>query len=340
MNTTGTTLHDQGPTPGQQKLSVLDWRAFAFLATLIVVMYAMIFAVALITLSLLEIRQVNMVIYNDLIANLEQRDRDGNEKWGLSYILAQVSEQRAKYSKTMARADRCIDLDGIILDNTHNTQDIISVTDKQNGDPTPNQQPFSCDNIRNTIKNNKNGLLITEDNARFKLAHNDEWYSQYIAGITKKMPQIIPALRFLDSQQSWISSWARSSVELMEMILLVSMGMLGGIINATRWLVDRSASRPSLLEYFYRPAVGGAIALGAFVVFRATQLIIGGQVQNGVVTVTASIYLLAGLGLVSGFCADKVLRQIEKAAAGLVHAETSSSGKVTDPSDHPTVPVH
>ena len=52
-----------------------------------------------------------MVIYNDLIANLEQRDRDGDEKWGLPYVLAQVSEQRAKYSKMMARADRCIDLD-------------------------------------------------------------------------------------------------------------------------------------------------------------------------------------------------------------------------------------
>jgi len=340
MNTTDTTLYDQGQTPGQQKVSVLDWRAVAPWAILIFVIYAIIFAVALLTLSLVQIRQVNTSIYNDLIANLEQRDRDGDEERGLPYVLTQVSEQRAKYSKMMARAARCIDLDGIILDNEHDNQDRISVADKQNGDKKPKQQPFSCNNIQNTIKNHKNGLLITEDNARFKLAHNDEWYSQYIAGITQQMPQIIPALRFLDSKQSWISSWARSSVELMEMVLLVSMGMLGGIINATRWLVDRSVSRSSLFAYFYKPAVGGAIALGAFVVFRATQLIIGGQVQNGAVTVTASIYLLAGLGLVSGFCADKVLRQIEKAADGLVHSATSSSAKVPDPIDHATVPVH
>src|SRR3979411_2948730 len=96
--------------------------------------------------------------------------------------------------------------------------------------------------------------------------------------------------------------------------LTIPMGMLGGIINATRWLVDRASDRPSLLAYFYKPAVGGAIALGAFVVFRATQLIVGGQVQDGAVAVTASVYLLAGLGLVSGFCADKALRQLEKAA--------------------------
>ncbi len=302
MNTTDTTLYNQEETPGQQKVSILDWRAVALWAILIVSIYAIIFAVALLTLSLVQIRQVNTSIYNDLIANLEQRDRDRDEERGLPYVLTQVSEQRAKYSKMMARAARCIDLDGIILDNEHDSQD--------------------------------------EDNARFKLAHNDEWYSQYIAGITQQMPQIIPALRFLDSKQGWISSWARSSVELMEMILLVSMGMLGGIINATRWLVDRSVSRSSLFAYFYKPAVGGAIALGAFVVFRATQLIIGGQVQNGAITVTASIYLLAGLGLVSGFCADKVLRQIEKAADGLIHSATSSSAKVPHANDHATVPVH
>jgi len=178
MNTTDTTLYDQEQTSGQQKVSILDWRAVAPWAILIVLIYAIIFAVALLTLSLVQIRQVNTSIYNDLIANLEQRDRDRDEERGLPYVLTQVSEQRAKYSKMMARAARCIDLDGIILDNEHDSQDGISVAGKQNGDLKSKQQPFSCNNIQNTIKNHKNGLLITEDNARFKHAHNDEWYSQ------------------------------------------------------------------------------------------------------------------------------------------------------------------
>jgi hypothetical protein len=49
---------------------------------------------------------------------------------------------------------------------------------------------------------------------------------------------------------------------------------------------------------------------------------------------------LAGLGLVSGFCADKALRQIEKAADGLFHSETPTSAKVPDPRDRPIVPAH
>src|SRR5258708_35725121 len=104
----------------------------------------------------------------------------------------------------------------------------------------------------------------------------------------------------------------------MEMVLLVSMGMLGGIISATRWLVDRSAPRSSLSEYFYKPVVGGVIALGTFVVYRAGQLIIGGQMQDGSTAVSASIYLLAGFGLGSGILLDKDLRRMEKAVPWLL----------------------
>jgi hypothetical protein len=96
-------------------------------------------------------------------------------------------------------------------------------------------------------------LQITEDGELFKLANVHAYYLQYVDGIMQKMPQIISALRFLDSGLSWVNAWARSPFELMEMFLLVSMGMLGGIINVTRWLVDRSSPNPALLEYFYKP---------------------------------------------------------------------------------------
>ena len=339
MNTTDTTLYDQEQTPGQQKASILDWRAVAPWAILIVSIYAIIFAVALLTLSLVQIRQVNTSIYNDLIANLEQRDRDRDEKTGLLHALTLVREQRGKYDDAIARSVDCFSVTGAILDDDQNNQNNQN-KGATKGVSDPLSQPIPCHKIQNTLRNHANELMVIEDFEMFKLANVDEYYLRYVDGITQKMPQIIPALRFLDSGQPWVDTWARSSFELMEMFLLVSMGMLGGIINATRWLVDRSWRGPSLPTYFYKPAVGGAIALGAFVVFRASQLIVGGPVQDGAVSVTASIYLLAALGLVSGFCADKALRQIEKVADRLFHSENPSGSKVPDPIDHQTVPVH
>jgi hypothetical protein len=337
MSTTDTTTHDQTGTPDQQKFSVLDRGAVAFGAILIPVMYTIILAAGLITLGLVEIRQVNMVNFNALIANLEQRDRVNAE---LPDVLARVRKQHKRYDDMIARSADCFSVPGTILDYEPNNRDeTLSVAANQKGDLEPRRKSISCDDIQNRIRDHANYLLTMEDRKRFELANSNAYYLSYVDGITQKMPQIIPALRFLDSGQAWIDFWARSSFEIMEMFLLVSMGMLGGIINATRWLVDRASDRPSLLAYFYKPAVGGAIALGAFVVFRATQLIVGGQVQDGAVAVTASVYLLAGLGLVSGFCADKALGQLEKAADGLFHSETQSGAKVPDPIDHPTVPA-
>lgn len=114
----------------------------------------------------------------------------------------------------------------------------------------------------------------------------------------------------------------------MEMLLLVSMGMLGGIVNVTRWLIDSNVRRASLFAYFYKPAAGGAIALGAFVVFKASQLIMVGPAQEAASTVTASVFLLAALGLVSGFCADKALQQIGKAADTVFHSQMPSGQKM------------
>jgi hypothetical protein len=332
MATTDTTAL----TPGSHRFSAFHWVAFFCGVVPIVVLYATIVLIDLITLSLVEVRQVNMANFNALIATLEQRDRDRDEKTGLPYALARVRLQREKYDDAIAHPTNCFSVTGAILDDAQNT---VAAAERNNGASKPRPQPMPCEQIRNTLRNHANELMVIEDAAMFKLANVDEYYLRYVDGITQKMPQIIPALRFLDSGQPWIDSWARSSFELMEMFLVVSMGMLGGIINTTRWLVDRSQRSPSLRTYFYKPAVGGAIALGAFVVFRAVQLVVGGPIQDGAVPVTASIYLLAGLGLVSGFCADKALRQMEKAADRLFHLETLSGSKTHDAIDHHTVPV-
>ena len=99
----------------------------------------------------------------------------------------------------------------------------------------------------------------------------------------------------------------------MEMLLLVCMGMLGGVISVTRSFIEKSLANPSISDLIYKPAIGGAVALGIYVLFRATQLFIAGQSQTGGVAST-SIFLVAGLGLASGVCASDAIGQIEALA--------------------------
>ena len=123
MNTTDTTTHDQTGTPDQEKFSALDRGAVAFGAILIPVMYAIILAAGLITLGLVEIRQVNMVNFNALIANLEQRDRAKAE---IPVVLARVRKQHKRYDDMIARSVDCFSVAGTILGYEHNNREAVT----------------------------------------------------------------------------------------------------------------------------------------------------------------------------------------------------------------------
>lgn len=158
---------------------------------------------------------------------------------------------------------------------------------------------------------------VTQDELLTKIGTLDQFYLQYKDGITQQAPQIIPALRFLDSSLDWVTALARSPFEIMEMLLLVCMGMLGGVISVTRSFIEKSLTNPSISDLIYKPAIGGAVALGIYVLFRASQLFIAGQSQTGGVAST-SIFLVAGLGLASGVCASDAIGQIEALAGRLL----------------------
>ena len=60
---------------------------------------------------------------------------------------------------------------------------------------------------------------------------------------------------------------ARLPLELLEMLLLVCMGALGGVIAVTRCFVDTSSPNPRARDLCYRPVAGAVIALGIYVIF-------------------------------------------------------------------------
>ena len=98
-----------------------------------------------------------------------------------------------------------------------------------------------------------------------------------------------------------------------------------------RCLFDPSLKTPTIAEFFYRPAAGAAISIGVYVLFRAAQIFLGVQSQGGAATASTSIFLLAGLGLASGFCATEALGQIDFVAISLLR---TSRGAISDPADN------
>jgi len=285
--------------------------------------YLTIFVISLLTVGFLEIRQANMTDFNALIAVLEQRDRYADDH--LQKALATLNAERDGYR---ARIDSlvCFDIDDttVLTGNTHTAELANSEATSTN--------PKTCAEIKSALQRHANELSLAEDETRFKSANLALYYDQYKDGITRKAPQIIPALRLLDSDSKWLTLWARSPFELIEMFLLVCMGLLGGVISVMRCFVDPNLKTPTIAEFFYKPAAGAAISLGVYVLFRAAQIFLGVQSEIGTGTVSTSIFLLAGLGLASGFCASDALAQIEALAARLLRGSErdAKGGELTN----------
>lgn len=273
--------------------------------------YSTIFVVSLLTVGFLEIRQANMNDFNALIAVLEQRDRYADHH--LAQTIDDVSAELAAYRSFIA-SPVCFDIAGT-------TAAAASGGSRRSGGGVDGAgaEPKTCAELIQAMEQHANQLSSTEDEIRFRAANLPLYYDQYQDGITRKTPQIIPALWLLDSKYRLLTLWARSPFELIEMFLLVCMGLLGGVISVMRYLVDPSLKNPAIGEFFYKPAAGAAISLGVYVLFRAAQIFLGMQTQDNA-AVSTSIFLLAGLGLASGYCASEALAQIESVARQLLRS--------------------
>ena len=318
-------IFDRIPSMGMSRLiPALNFIKYAFVFT----GYLVIFIISFMTVGFLEIRQANMEDFNALIAVLEQRD---------------------------GYADRHVDNDLVQLRTEIGSYGLMLDTFACPEGTSPNPQAASnanlktCAEAKEAARQHYIELALAEDAARFRLANLPFYYDQYRDGITQKTPQIIPALRLLDSESRRLKLWARSPFELIEMFLLVFMGMLGGAISVMRCLFDPSLKTPTIAEFFYRPAAGAAISLGVYVLFRAAQIFLGVQSQGSAATVSTSVFLLAGLGLASGFSAKEALGQIDFAATRLlrtagrganIDTADSSRGSAAEPgADHNSGPT-
>jgi hypothetical protein len=270
---------------------IVDRSASWFVHIVILILYLLLFLVTLVLIGFIEIRQANMTAFNSLIAALEQRD--ANRDTPFHDLLAKVRGDKADYRAL-----------------------IDSLTCPGDGDGINPEVSKTCNNVRNDLEDHLLALSVTEDKILSYIGNGEEYYLQYKDGVTQQAPQIIPVLHLLDSGIKWLNVLARSPFEIMEMFLLVCMGALGGVIGVAREFVEKD--NPSIRDLTYKPAMGAVVALGIYVLFRASQLFISGQAQSETAGASTSIFLLAGLGLASGVCASDAIGQIEAWARRLL----------------------
>ncbi len=284
--------------------------------SLVFAAYAAIFIVSIATLGLIEIRQANLSNSNALIAMLEQQEHyfTGDH---FDHVIDGLAKNIGQY-KILA-ALPCSDQPDAVSPGQTRPTVALGNTDP----PAQNAALRSCAEIKAKANQHVLGLISLQDNLIFERAKLPKYYDEYTDGLRDKTPQLVPLLRYMNSSTPVVTEWARLPFELLEMLLLVCMGALGGVIGVTRCFVDTSTPNPTARDLCYRPVAGAVIALGIYVLFRATQLFFGGGNQDNATTASTSVFLLAALGLASGFCAREAVAQVEFAAMRILRRAES-----------------
>jgi hypothetical protein len=274
-----------------------------------IVLYTLIFFLAIAHLALIEIRQANMKAFDSLIAILEQKenylgDVDSKAQGYLQGEFIYIQDKISQYDQLDPRPF-CTD-GGATLPNKE--ADSSAAPPAAWGD-------MKTDAASRTFANQQlcelRSLLAS---VAFKEAALPRWYDKYIDGLRADAPQLIPLLRIVESRVKPLMLWTRLPLVLLEMLLLVWMGALGGVIAATRCFVD-GAANPKARDLAFRPAAGAVVALGIYVLYRAVQLFFGGgSGRENAAAVSTSVFLLAGLGLAAGFAAREAVDVIQATA--------------------------
>jgi len=189
---------DPAITATESKLPTAAGRVASFFGySVVAVAYAAIFAATLLTLGLILVRQANVVNFNYLIATLDERDRVVKH---MPVALKRLQDNQQVYNEKLNGITTCEP--GSMI----HPQDTNSAVDSQLAAAAPS---LTCEDLQQ-IRSKAAELKKSELGMIFTQANLESWYQSNTDGIRKQMPQIIPALRFLDSNYTWVDVWARS----------------------------------------------------------------------------------------------------------------------------------
>lgn len=138
------------------------------------------------------------------------------------------------------------------------------------------------------------------------------------SSLGSKAGDFLNALTYLNGKEDWpfIPAFSEMPTDMLTIILVMSMGALGGTISLTRsYLTQKKTSDDDKIGgayYAFRPFLGAITALSVFILAKAGVLIISTPAQ-GAEGATLSPYFISFIGIISGMLADSALDTIQRA---------------------------
>jgi hypothetical protein len=122
----------------------------------------------------------------------------------------------------------------------------------------------------------------------------------------------------------YLQSWGFTALILMPNYMLtpllaVSMGALGSVLYMTRSFLASKGPK-GLSWYKLRPLLGGALALGIFILLKGGQMILGGHSRGASIPEDLDPFFISFLALGSGMLSEHAYARISSAGARLIKA--------------------
>lgn len=162
---------------------------------------------------------------------------------------------------------------------------------------------------------------IASDLADLKKAI-DATNEQYLALIQNR--QEFLAFHEMEKGGSWYL-WliAVMHYNLMVLLLVMSMGALGGMARLLREYGDPSRSNPQPKDYFFIPLIGLVVAIGGYVLAKTGLLLLSSSKDE----TSLSPFMVSLVGLISGLMVKDVIDAIARAGSKIVNEEKPNAGQ-------------
>lgn len=128
--------------------------------------------------------------------------------------------------------------------------------------------------------------------------------AQQYADLTREHEDL---LAFIEAETYWfISPFIKVPYELLLLLLVMTMGGLGGIVRLLREYASGTHRRPTREDYFVIPIIGAVVAIGGYVLAKSGLLLLSSAQGES----TLSPYMVGLVGIVSGLLARQVIDAI------------------------------